>query len=204
MSRLGTSITLAAVLTTITPHLAVGATSFQPESPAAPLEIGTPVLGTRLFVRSNTDPRTRRIIFQANDPSIAFAGDAPTLTGAWLDVFNPVSGEAQCLAMPAVNWMPAGGAGRYIYRDPDHTSGPVDRAFVMGGRVKIIARGAGIAYTLDESSQGEIDGYLVGGDGSRFCARFGAPVADRPGVFLARRAPAVSCLPSPAPCGPSR
>jgi hypothetical protein len=196
MARLGKSITLAVALSAITSDPLLRAASLE-EGPSL-----TAVVGTRLFVRGTEEPRIRRIIVQIDDASVAFTAAEATVTGMWLDVFNPLSGEAQCLALPAMNWTRLGGVGRYVYRDRDRTAGPVEWAFVVAGRVKIIARGPAVTYTVDEPTQGEIDAHIVVGDGSRFCARFGAPTADRPGVFLAHRAPAASCLEAPAPCGP--
>jgi hypothetical protein len=167
-------------------------------SPALATDV--PIAGTSLLLRSGIAPVRCQAIFQAIDSVISLdpTVGSPVVDGAALHLFNPLTGERQCFALPAANWVVTPGR-TYVYRDGAMTAGPVRSAFLKNGRVKVVARGA-ITYTLDEASQGEVEVDFLSGDGPRFCARFGAPVADKAGIFLARHAAAVGCLPEPAPC----
>lgn len=59
--------------------------------------------------------------------------------------------------------------------------------------IKVVAKGAGIGFTLDEPAQGVVAVSLRSG-GTRWCARFGRTLKkDRQGTFVAVRAPASAC-----------
>jgi hypothetical protein len=76
-------------------------------------------------------------------------------------------------------------------RDPRGLLGPVRSARLKPGRfAKVVAKGAGIDFRLDEPSQGSLGATLRSGD-RHYCTLFGGTVRrDQPGVFIAVRAPA--------------
>lgn len=96
--------------------------------------------------------------------------------------------------LPASAWTPLGtppGARGYRYSDDDQALGPCTKAQVDGRRTKARCAGAGIAFSLDESSQGSLDvRFAVGSDPLTRCFHFGGVSKDVPGSFAARRAPA--------------
>jgi hypothetical protein len=169
---------------------------------AGRIQADVAIEGTSLLLRDGDDPARRRIVFQSIDSRITLDAStgAPLPDGATLHVFNPLTGEAQCIDLPAGHWTAAGSGRTYVYRDGGLAAGPVRSALAKAGRLKVVAKGAAIAFTLDETSQGEVDVDFVAGAGPRHCARFGAAVADRTGIFLARHAAASGCLAVPEPC----
>ena len=100
--------------------------------------------------------------------------------------------------MPAAGWTAVGYGFRYS--DRTHARGPVTRAIVKFGRIaKVVASRAGITFTLDEAQQGSLGAVLTSG-GRRYCTLFGGSVkVDRPGRFVATKAPAPPTCPAAGP-----
>ena len=146
------------------------------------------------------DPTRRRLSWTTRDRSLAALSgdDRPTVAGASLLVVNPRTGEAATLDMPAAGWTAV--ANGFRYSDRTHARGPVTRALVKFGRIaKVAASQAGIAFTLDEARQGSLGAVLTSG-GRRYCTLFGGSVrVDRPGRFVATKAPAPPTCPAAGP-----
>lgn len=177
-----------------------------------------PLFGRRLTVRDkDLDPARRKIVikwldagFTAPDPgsvedprgpSGAVPFDRPALGGARLTIARG-SDEVDTIDLPAAGWTalgsPAGSAG-YRYFD---RSTPCFKAIVRDGIVRVLCKGAGIGFTLDEVSQGELSAFLQFGRIRRpVCSIFGGTVLrdtqatmGRLGAFRAKNASApVSC-----------
>ena len=158
------------------------------------------VLGTRLALADAADPARRRLSWTTRDRSLAalIGDDRPTVAGASLLVVNPHTGETATLDMPAAGWTAVGYGFRYS--DRTHARGPVTRAIVKFGRIaKVVASRAGITFTLDEAQQGSLGAVLTSG-GRRYCTLFGGSVkVDRPGRFVATKAPAPPACPAAGP-----
>jgi outer membrane protein assembly factor BamB len=156
------------------------------------------------------DPAARTLKVQSKDPLIQAAADpnkppAPTVSGTTLELRNPASGESTIIALPAANWRvrtsPTGEAERYTYHDAARAAGPCRNVTILRGK-KITARcaGAGIGFTLDEASQGNLAVTLTTGSFPH-CMLFGGVVTvDRPasggvtGLFKAENAgPPTAC-----------
>jgi hypothetical protein len=169
------------------------------------------VSGTKVLLRDSAWTDERSLIVVAKDSGIvAPAGSAqdPTVGGARLELFNDVTGERAFVDLPAAHWTalgnPAGSAG-YKYKDAARVSGPCKVARLYPERMlKAVCRGAEIAFTLNETAQGNVRVSLRSGAGTgglKYCARFGGEVAydhptnaDESGLFKATKAPApMSC-----------
>src|SRR5262245_5974941 len=156
--------------------------------PAA-LAADKPITAFKLFLRDGVYPAQRKLNLLTRDPAITFGSngdsDNPVLNGASLLVFNPLTGEAQCIIMPAQNWEIGAAGVKYIYHDVHLALGPVKLAYIKAGKVKVVAKGSQLSITLNETSQGKMSAHYTSGTGSKLCAFFPTPRLDRPGIFLA-------------------
>jgi hypothetical protein len=126
----------------------------------------------------------------------------PTLGGAALEIVNPATLEAASLQLPSAGWRtnrkPTGQV-NYKYRDPFFALGPCDQVDLKDGRLlSAHCMGAGIGFSLDESTQGSLGIRLrLNGTGAvQTCMLFdGSSVrTDRRGTFVATKsAPPATC-----------
>jgi len=150
-------------------------------------------------------PAARSLVVKSKDPRLAASGldglGDPTLGGGTLTLTNPTTAESVSYPLPAVGWRARPKrepiAAGYQYSDPVGTYGPCHAVSLKSGRKLVIkCRGAGFGFTLDEASQGSLavrltTGSGIAGEGFRYCLRFdGTVLDDRPGLFLAKDAPA--------------
>jgi len=160
----------------------------------------SPLSGKRLQVSDRTGDAARRTVSVLSvDPAVvaplADDHDAPALTGAVLELRNPVTGESATFALPAARWKgrgsPAGSTG-YRYSDSRRTSGPCKMVTIKNGKhLEARCSGAQIGFSLDEASQGALAVIMTVGDTTRYCMAFGGTVtADTAGRFKAKDAPA--------------
>jgi hypothetical protein len=167
-----------------------------------------PIEGGKLFLMDSASPSLRRLQFATSDPSISFGSnadsDTPTVHGASLLVFNPTTSEYQCIILPPENWELGTPSGlRYKYRDRTLASGPVQVALFKAGKVKVIAKGTALSFTLDEMNQGPMSAHYTSGTGNKLCAHFALVRVDRPNLFVATHAaPPGGCQPEPVTCVP--
>src|SRR5207249_4067541 len=135
--------------------------------------------GKRFLLKDNQDPSRRRLRWLARDARVTLpppVSDRPTVAGATLLLLNPTTGETASVVMPATGWTQQ--ANGFRYKDPGTVNGAVQRALVRGGKlVKLVAKGSGIGFTLDEPSQGSLGVVLTIG-GSRYCTLFGGVRTD--------------------------
>jgi virginiamycin B lyase len=163
-----------------------------------------PISGAKLVIRDNVDPLRRKIAFVSRDPAL-YAGfyDPPPVTGAALDLRNPLTGESLCLPLPAANWTVTGYPPTYRYRDGTYAAGPCRAALLRAGnvlKVKCDARVEQIGFSLDEPSQDTIDIFFANAQ-TVHCARFGGAIQEIPGRrFIATEAPAPASCPPRLPC----
>jgi outer membrane protein assembly factor BamB len=188
----------------------LGETSDGGESLATRFALGLTGKQLRLTDRAG-DPGARTLRVQSRDPFVQAAADAadataPTTAGAVLELRNPTSGETATITLPADHWTarPSAtvpGTFRYTYHDNAGAIGPCRSATLESGKkLDVKCSGAGIAFSLDEPSQGSIAVKLTTG-AFRHCMLFGGTVvADRstsggPGMFKAQSAAAPSACP---------
>jgi hypothetical protein len=160
--------------------------------------------GSKLLMRKN--PASERLILVARDGVIAplpGSTEDPTLVGGELVISNPNTGERARFATSARDW--AVNTLGTIFRFQNHLeSGPGSevRTIIIKnrGKLKISARALGI--TLDEEAQQALSVVVRTGT-RRYCFLFGGRIGkDRPGRFVAHKAPAPDACP-PALAGPS-
>jgi cysteine-rich repeat protein len=169
--------------------------------------------GRSLLVRDRGgDPAKRRLVVQTRDlalpaPVPGSASD-PRLGGAVLRLGRGAA-EVAAISLPAAGWRglgdPAGSAG-YAYADSKRLLGPCKAVKLQPGRqLKATCLGAGVAFTLDEPSQGALAvDFRPGAAGPRSCLVFGGTVVkDTPaapgvtGQFKAKLAPPPGSCPLP-------
>jgi hypothetical protein len=169
--------------------------------------------GKKLLVKDKENrPDTRKLVLLAKDganldtPAPNGAND-PTLRGALLRLYNPGTQESATFALPASGWRglgnPAGSKG-YKYIDRDLANGPCKTVVWKPANVlKAVCKGAQIAFTLDEPTQGSLAAALSAGTEGA-CMLFGGEIKrDRPavgnqsGLFKAKDAPAAPMCPLP-------
>lgn len=163
--------------------------------------------GRKLVMRDPGEPGDRVFRLVVKDPWFALPLDgnsaAPSVSGATLEIENPLTAEAVSIALPAVNWtvkssMVIGGT-IYKYSDPAFASGPCKVVVLKGNRTfKAKCDGAAFGFTLDEASQGALNVRLSvpGGGGFARCVGFGGTiVVDEPGRLIAKDAsPPAACV----------
>ena len=179
---------------------------------SAPLAraVDKPIEASKVIIRDPVDTTQRRFNFLSKDPNITFGSngdrDPPSLHGASLLFFNPVTSECQCIVLPASGFVIGNEGRRFLYRDSGVVLSPVKLAMIKQGKIKVLARGAGLTgVTLDETTQDEIAVHFTSGTGSKLCADFTASTVrvNQPGAFIALNSPSPpSCLPEPAACTP--
>lgn len=167
------------------------------------------VSGKRLNLTDRpAKPARRRLRVLSRDGAIASpaAGSAadPSLVGATLRVAEPLGGEEIVIALPPSGWTgkgtPAGSNG-WVYRDPDRTHGPCNRAQLANGKLDVSCRGEGIEFTLDEPTQSALVAALELGTDTVLCMRFGGDIrADYGAVDRANGRFAAQNAPAPAHC----
>jgi hypothetical protein len=169
-----------------------------------------PVSGQLLSLRDRAgDPGERRLLVRSKDPAVqapaaGSAGD-PTLGGAVLRILNRDPLESAEHPLPASGWRAAGGGEGYFYSDSAQTGGACRSVVIAQHDIQALCSGEGVAFSLDEPSQGSLAVELVLGGGVVYCMEFGGEVhtdfgtgrrRGGAGRFLATNAPA------PAACGP--
>ena len=127
--------------------------------------------------------------------------DDPTIGGASLELTNPTTLETVTMPLPVAGWSAIAartpGTHGYRYTDKSGALGPCTSVTITG-RKGIVARclGAGVAFSLDEASQGQIDLVVrFSPGGTRACISFGGVIRDQPGLFTAINSAAPATCP---------
>ena len=160
-----------------------------------------PAAGKLLVVSDRGDPARRVLKFKHTDATLVTASaggpNDPTIADGAVWLTNPTTGETAMLPLPAANWraraVPEGTV--WEYRDATQLAGPCQNVRIdPRRRITAKCRGAGIAFSLDETVQGSLAIRIETG-AMPYCALFGGTIAsDRPGIFKAKSAPApASC-----------
>jgi len=147
------------------------------------------------FADADGAPSKRKVVVLAKDPETMVSpapgsAEDPTLVDASLTITNPSTGETQTVALPSAGWSgignPAGVKG-YKYKDSGAAFGPCSSVQIKAGKlVKAVCRGAGLSFSLDETSQGEIAVSLNLGAGGtwQYCAAFGGQIIKDEGTSV--------------------
>jgi hypothetical protein len=160
--------------------------------------------GSKLLLRKN--PASERLVLVAREGVIAplpGSTEDPLLVGGELVISNPNTGERARFPTSARDWT-VNALGTVFRFDNHLESGPGSEVRTIQiknrGRLKIGARALGI--TLDEEAQQALSVVVRTGT-RRYCFLFGGRIGkDRPGRFVAHKAPAPDACP-PVLAGPS-
>jgi hypothetical protein len=168
-----------------------------------------PISGKRLVLKDRSLPSRRSITFGSTDARAVNGINPfvrPDVQGAFLHVYNPTTGESTCMPLPAGGWVHTGSLDDFFaYVDAEFVNGPCRTArLTRNGRINARCRGASIAYTLDEASQGSVAVSLNLGN-ARYCTVFDGPSiradSGAGGRFIARNTEApTACPPPPVSC----
>lgn len=166
----------------------------------------TRIAGKKLLLRDKDGaPEKRRLVLLSRDPSLSVsAAGSPVASGARLRVANPTTGEEARIELPSSHWEGLGspeGSKGYRYKNP---FGPCISAKLVPGKVlKVVCRGDGIGFGLDEPQQGSLTVTFQPGAQDAFCMSFGGTVKEKPaalgqsGLFAAKNAFAPTTCPLP-------
>ena len=151
----------------------------------------------------------RQLALSSHDPALAVGGGDPRALGATLRIVNPASGEQAVIDLPPGGWSelpPTAGEPGFAFRG---TRGDACQGVRLrpGRALEASCRGAGIAFSLDEPSQGTLVAELRVDGAPLQCFRFGGAIerdrghdGSRGGAFVARTAPAAAaCVPPATP-----
>lgn len=137
----------------------------------AGLNVSVPIAGKKLLIKDNADTSKRKAVWVSKDPN--YVPTSPIAGGAFVRLVNPVN-EDVCnftqWALPAANWTEKNGKFKYV--DKSLANGPVKRATLKAGLIKITAKGSAIQFPLIHNGpQGSVGATLFVG-GSTSCALF--------------------------------
>ena len=158
--------------------------------PAAALEDEL-LPGTTLALRQGRKGDRLLIVARASIAAPIPGGtDDPRLTGARVDIGNPITREWARLDAPAGGWSLNEVGTLFRFRNgslKDRLDEPLRVVIRHGKRIKIVGRALGI--TLDEPAQQLLAVILTAGS-RRYCLLFGGTLRrDEPGHFVAHAAP---------------
>jgi hypothetical protein len=122
----------------------------------------------------------------------------PTLVGGELEISNPDTGERARFTTSARDWAVSAVGTVFSFRNRLETGpGAEVRAIVIKKRRRLKLSTRALGITLDEEAQRALSVVLRTGT-RRYCVLFGGRIGkDRPGRFVARRAPAPVACPGP-------
>lgn len=138
-----------------------------------------PVAGGTLTLKDNPHPMQRSITVTSTDFAIDLGGgpgsaDDPTLHGGSLRVSSANGGFDSTYPLPKGGWDYVGTPGSvtgYRYSDVRLKNGPLGRATLKAGDLKVTGRGKGLHHTLG-SNPDPVSVVLQVGD-KRYCMSFG-------------------------------
>ncbi|MEE8310875.1 MAG: PQQ-binding-like beta-propeller repeat protein [Candidatus Binatia bacterium] len=144
--------------------------------------------GKKLLVKDRaTAASKRKLVYLAKDVETVVSpnpesDEDPTMNGATLTLSNPLTQETDTYSLPPSGWAGIGnppGIKGYKYKDGSLANGPCKGVQIKAGKlVKAKCQGDGMAFTLDEASQGELAIALRIGPGGawRYCSVFGGTI----------------------------
>jgi hypothetical protein len=159
--------------------------------------VDVPTAGPLARLNGRPDGARRKTFVSFSGGAIDLTGIDPTVQGATLVVFSPVTMQVATLPLPASGWRSIPSAPVPEFRFKSRT-GPVTAARIIhGDLIRVSARGAE-AYPLGQP-QFTVAAQITFGS-RKFCAEWGGTITrDDFTRFLARNAPPpASCLTPPA------
>jgi len=127
-----------------------------------------------------------KLVWVTKTPPVVLPSADPSVTGAVLEVRNPITREGGAVSLPASSWASGttGKVRKFFNGGAPGGSSVVKVATVKRDKsLKVAARGT--IVTLDEASQGALEIVLtIGAD--RYCAACSTPTKDVAGLFTAK------------------
>jgi Tol biopolymer transport system component len=162
----------------------------------------------KLTLKDNSDATKRKLVLGATDSAIKVplpgSPADPTMFGATFVLKNSAAMTIDdwTTTLPNTGWTGLGSpAGSKGYKFSG--SGACTKALLKPKLLKLLCKGSGIGYTLDEATQGSIGGKLSLGNGAlppqSYCLNFAAPAVERDEInsFKAKGAPPSDACPIP-------
>ena len=117
-----------------------------------------------------------KLVWVSKTPALTLPAGDPAVSGATLEIRNPVTLETATLQLPAGGWSANGTNTVLKFKNPDAPTGTAVKVAVIKASVlKVVAKGTGI--TLDEATQGSIALSLTVGT-DRYCSSCSTPAKD--------------------------
>jgi hypothetical protein len=129
----------------------------------AGVAVDVPVVGKKLFIKDHADPAKRKAMYLSKDPSFSTAGMEPDVDGAEFYLFGHSPFQVDDFLLPASNWIEKK-PGQFAYEDEDQAHGPVTKARLADGYIKVVAKGPGMTFDLagaPPEGQGDISVHVV-------------------------------------------
>jgi hypothetical protein len=162
------------------------------------------ISGKKIVVKDNVDAAKRKVVVVSKDKTFNVTGLDPTVGGAFFYLVDPALGQQSSeFFMPASGWTNKNG--KFIYTDKDLVNGPVKKAKLKNGLLKLVLKGDQIDFPVLGAPLGEVGGVMSVTDlfpVTRICFLFpglqGTVKKDSPtkGIFKAIKSEAPSECPS--------
>jgi hypothetical protein len=117
-----------------------------------------------------------KLVWVSKTPALTLPAGDPAVSGATLEIRNPVTLETATLSLPASGWSANGANTVFKFKNLDAPTGTAVKVAVIKASVlKVVAKGTGV--TLDEATQGSIELSLTVGT-DRYCSSCTTPTKD--------------------------
>jgi hypothetical protein len=158
-----------------------------------PLTVDHPQAAQKLVVSAKRGKQ--KLVWVTKTPPVVLPSADPSVTGAVLEVRNPITREGGAVSLPASSWSPGttGKVRKFFNGGAPGGTSVVKVATVKRDKsLKVAARGT--IVTLDEASQGALEIVLTI-NADRYCAACSTPTKDVAGLFVAKGCPAPAGCP---------
>ena len=143
-------------------------------STTLPPTVDQPRDAVRLLLKARNG--NEKLVWVSKTPALTLPAGDPAVTGATLEIRNPVTLETATLQLPADGWTANAANTVFKFKNPDAPVGTAVKVAVIKASVlKVVTKGTGI--TLDEATQGSIELSLTVGT-DRYCSSCGTPTKD--------------------------
>jgi hypothetical protein len=105
------------------------------------------ISGKRIVVKDNTKPVKRSAVVISKDGNLNVTGLDPVVGGATFYLIDPFPGQtSSTFQLPASGWSSKNG--KYTYVDKKLVNGPVKRAKLKNGFLKLVLKGSAIDFPV--------------------------------------------------------
>jgi hypothetical protein len=105
------------------------------------------ISGKKIVVKDDVDAAKRKATAVSKDETLNVTGLDPTVGGATFYLVSPSSGQqSSTFQMPAGDWSSKNG--KYSYADKDLVNGPVKKAKLKNGLLRLVLKGSAINFPV--------------------------------------------------------